>query len=138
MPWCVRKCPYCDFNSHAVPDGELSVDLEQQYLEALVADFETQIEMAQGRSIHSVFIGGGTPSKEVAEFWQGSIPWISSSDLVDESIFNINITRFISTEALNQSATKLIPANSILIVSRVGVGKVAVKEIFVQVRILLI
>ena len=74
------------------------------------------------------FIGGGTPSKEVAEFWQGSIPWISSSDLVDESIFNINITRFISTDALNQSATKLIPANSILIVSRVGVGKVAVTD----------
>ncbi|MBP8006390.1 MAG: radical SAM family heme chaperone HemW [Acinetobacter sp.] len=62
MPWCVRKCPYCDFNSHAVPDGQLSMDLEQQYLAALVADFETQVEMAQGRSIHSVFIGGGTPS----------------------------------------------------------------------------
>ena len=62
MPWCVRKCPYCDFNSHAVPDGQLSLALEQQYLAALVADFETQIEMAQGRSIHSVFIGGGTPS----------------------------------------------------------------------------
>ncbi|MCU4395295.1 radical SAM family heme chaperone HemW [Acinetobacter parvus] len=62
MPWCVRKCPYCDFNSHAVPDGQLSTDLEQQYLAALVADFETQLEMAQGRSIHSVFIGGGTPS----------------------------------------------------------------------------
>ena len=62
MPWCVRKCPYCDFNSHAVPDGQLSTDLEQQYLAALLADFETQLEMAQGRSIHSVFIGGGTPS----------------------------------------------------------------------------
>ena len=62
MPWCVRKCPYCDFNSHSVPDGQLSTDLEQQYLAALVADFETQVEMAQGRSIHSVFIGGGTPS----------------------------------------------------------------------------
>ncbi|ENW98756.1 hypothetical protein F900_02841 [Acinetobacter modestus] len=70
MPWCVRKCPYCDFNSHAVPDGELSVDLEQQYLEALVADFETQIEMAQGRSIHSVFIGGGTPSLISAQGYQ--------------------------------------------------------------------
>ncbi|EYT32503.1 coproporphyrinogen dehydrogenase domain protein [Acinetobacter baumannii 110912] len=60
MPWCVRKCPYCDFNSHAVPDGALSAELEQTYLKALVADFETQVEMAQGRSIHSVFIGGGT------------------------------------------------------------------------------
>ncbi|MCI3878309.1 radical SAM family heme chaperone HemW [Acinetobacter higginsii] len=70
MPWCVRKCPYCDFNSHAVPDGQLSLDLEQQYLAALVADFETQIEMAQGRSIHSVFIGGGTPSLISAQGYQ--------------------------------------------------------------------
>lgn len=62
MPWCVKKCPYCDFNSHAVPDGELSLELEQEYLHALVADFATQVEFAQGRSIHSIFIGGGTPS----------------------------------------------------------------------------
>jgi putative oxygen-independent coproporphyrinogen III oxidase len=62
MPWCVRKCPYCDFNSHAVPDGKLSLDLEQEYLHALVEDFKTQIDFAQGRKIHSVFIGGGTPS----------------------------------------------------------------------------
>lgn len=62
MPWCVRKCPYCDFNSHAVPDGKLSLDLEQEYLQALVEDFKTQIYFAQGRKIHSVFIGGGTPS----------------------------------------------------------------------------
>lgn len=72
------------------------------------------------------FIGGGTPSKESSEFWEGSLPWISSSDLTEESIFKINITRFISQNALNQSATKLVPANSILIVSRVGVGKVAI------------
>ncbi|WP_445114797.1 radical SAM family heme chaperone HemW [Acinetobacter sp. WZC-1] len=62
MPWCVRKCPYCDFNSHAVPDGELSLVLEQHYLTALVEDFKTQRDFAQGRRIHSVFIGGGTPS----------------------------------------------------------------------------
>ena len=62
MPWCVRKCPYCDFNSHAVPDGKLSLDLEQEYLQALVADFNTQVEFAQDRKIQSIFIGGGTPS----------------------------------------------------------------------------
>lgn len=62
MPWCVRKCPYCDFNSHAVPDGELSLELEQEYLHALVEDFKTQVDFAQGRQINSVFIGGGTPS----------------------------------------------------------------------------
>lgn len=70
MPWCVRKCPYCDFNSHAVPDGKLSLDLEQEYLQALVADFKTQIDLAQGRQIHSVFIGGGTPSLISAQGYQ--------------------------------------------------------------------
>ncbi|OTG65345.1 YggW family oxidoreductase [Acinetobacter sp. ANC 4470] len=70
MPWCVRKCPYCDFNSHAVPDGKLSLDLEQQYLQALVEDFKTQINFAQGRHIHSVFIGGGTPSLISAKGYQ--------------------------------------------------------------------
>ena len=70
MPWCVRKCPYCDFNSHAVPNGELSLDLEQEYLQALVADFKTQVDFAQGRAIHSVFIGGGTPSLISAKGYQ--------------------------------------------------------------------
>lgn len=70
MPWCVRKCPYCDFNSHAVPDGKLSLDLEQEYLQALVEDFKTQTQFAQGRKIHSVFIGGGTPSLISAQGYQ--------------------------------------------------------------------
>ncbi|SDY36557.1 radical SAM family heme chaperone HemW [Acinetobacter kyonggiensis] len=70
MPWCVRKCPYCDFNSHAVPDGKLSLDLEQEYLQALVEDLKIQVNFAQGRHIHSVFIGGGTPSLISAKGYQ--------------------------------------------------------------------
>ena len=70
MPWCVRKCPYCDFNSHAVPNGELSLDLEKEYLQALVEDFKTQVDFAQGRVVHSVFIGGGTPSLISAKGYQ--------------------------------------------------------------------
>ncbi|OTG97355.1 YggW family oxidoreductase [Acinetobacter sp. ANC 4654] len=70
MPWCVRKCPYCDFNSHAVPDGKLSLDLEQEYLQALVEDLKIQVDFAQGRHIHSVFIGGGTPSLISAKGYQ--------------------------------------------------------------------
>ena len=70
MPWCVRKCPYCDFNSHAVPDGQLALELEQEYLRALVEDFKTQVDFAQGRPIHSVFIGGGTPSLISAQGYQ--------------------------------------------------------------------
>lgn len=70
MPWCVKKCPYCDFNSHAVPNGALSTDLEQAYLHALLQDAIQQVELAQGRSISSVFIGGGTPSLISAQGYQ--------------------------------------------------------------------
>ncbi|ESK39603.1 hypothetical protein P256_01284 [Acinetobacter nectaris CIP 110549] len=71
MPWCVRKCPYCDFNSHTVPGGkQLSLELENEYLYALVEDFKTQIDLAQGRKISSVFIGGGTPSLISAKGYQ--------------------------------------------------------------------
>ena len=58
VPWCVRKCPYCDFNSH-----ELKGDLpEEEYLTALQADLEQALPLIWGRSVVSVFIGGGTPS----------------------------------------------------------------------------
>jgi oxygen-independent coproporphyrinogen-3 oxidase len=58
LPWCLRKCPYCDFNSH-----EVSSELPQQrYLDALVADLEASLPLVWGRTIHSIFIGGGTPS----------------------------------------------------------------------------
>lgn len=70
MPWCVRKCPYCDFNSHAVPDGALALSLEREYLHALVEDFKTQLDFIQDRQIHSIFIGGGTPSLISAEGYQ--------------------------------------------------------------------
>ncbi|QDL36926.1 radical SAM family heme chaperone HemW [Rhodoferax sediminis] len=59
LPWCIRKCPYCDFNSHEMKPGEMP---EQRYLDALVADLEAALPLIWGRTIHSVFIGGGTPS----------------------------------------------------------------------------
>jgi type I restriction enzyme S subunit len=74
------------------------------------------------------FTGGGTPSKANDSFWQGTIPWISSSDIMEDSIHQIKITRFISEGGLKDSATKIVPANSILIVSRVGVGKLAISN----------
>lgn len=60
-PWCVRKCPYCDFNSHERAGGPAAIP-EAQYLEALRADLETALPYVWGRPIVSVFIGGGTPS----------------------------------------------------------------------------
>ncbi|MEW5770421.1 MAG: radical SAM family heme chaperone HemW [Pseudomonadota bacterium] len=58
IPWCVRKCPYCDFNSHAVRDGIP----EARYLDALVRDLEQSVPTVWGREVGSIFIGGGTPS----------------------------------------------------------------------------
>ncbi|MET0210453.1 MAG: radical SAM protein, partial [Burkholderiaceae bacterium] len=63
LPWCLRKCPYCDFNSHEWRNGkELTVDAASEYLAALRADLEAALPLIWGRSIVSVFIGGGTPS----------------------------------------------------------------------------
>ncbi|MEW6369360.1 MAG: radical SAM family heme chaperone HemW [Pseudomonadota bacterium] len=58
FPWCVRKCPYCDFNSHEAK-GELP---EKDYLDAVRLDLEQSLPLIWGRKIHTVFIGGGTPS----------------------------------------------------------------------------
>jgi putative oxygen-independent coproporphyrinogen III oxidase len=75
LPWCLKKCPYCDFNSHELrgdrvvsiaeagrAPGGLSAATEQQYLDALRADLEASLPLVWGRSVHSIFIGGGTPS----------------------------------------------------------------------------
>lgn len=58
IPWCIKKCPYCDFNSH-----QLEQDLpEQAYISALLEDLQQNANAIQGRSLHSIFFGGGTPS----------------------------------------------------------------------------
>lgn len=80
LPWCVRKCPYCDFNSHLAPEStfrdvaiqkiaddksqanSLPELLQRQYIQALVADLDMQLPKIWGRRLHTIFIGGGTPS----------------------------------------------------------------------------
>lgn len=59
VPWCLKKCPYCDFNSHAAPGATLP---EERYVDALIADLEQALPQVWGRPVHSVFLGGGTPS----------------------------------------------------------------------------
>ena len=61
LPWCIKKCPYCDFNSHGLAPGERAAP-EQRYIQALLADVEASLGMVWGRPIYSIFIGGGTPS----------------------------------------------------------------------------
>ena len=68
---------------------------------------------------------GGTPKTANEEFWKGNIPWIQSSDLLEERLFNVKTRKYISQEAISKSSTKLVPQNSIAIVTRVGVGKLA-------------
>ena len=75
VPWCVRKCPYCDFNSHEMRSAQpaaaesvarvsvgLDAELEERYVSALVADLEHALPGIWGRTVHSIFLGGGTPS----------------------------------------------------------------------------
>ncbi|MDB5861625.1 MAG: YggW family oxidoreductase [Ramlibacter sp.] len=59
LPWCLKKCPYCDFNSHEMQPAAMP---ENRYLDALVADLEAALPLVWGRPIQSIFIGGGTPS----------------------------------------------------------------------------
>ncbi|OWS69176.1 YggW family oxidoreductase [Polynucleobacter campilacus] len=64
FPWCEKKCPYCDFNSHQIKDGTKHTGGfdEQRYINALITDLETELPNIWGRQVHSIFIGGGTPS----------------------------------------------------------------------------
>ena len=59
LPWCIKKCPYCDFNSHEVPISGFD---EKSYIDALINDLEVELHRMWGRTINSIFIGGGTPS----------------------------------------------------------------------------
>ena len=61
LPWCIQKCPYCDFNSHEWRDNAQRMP-EQRYIDALLADLEVSLPLIWGRPVHSIFIGGGTPS----------------------------------------------------------------------------
>ena len=62
LPWCVRKCPYCDFNSHEYRDAAGGPPPFAAYVDALIADLDLDLPLAWGRTVHSVFFGGGTPS----------------------------------------------------------------------------
>ena len=88
IPWCVRKCPYCDFNSHAVKD-EIP---EQAYVKALLNDLQLEQAAAQGRSIETIFIGGGTPSlftaQAIGQILEGAnriIPFSSNVEITMEA-----------------------------------------------------
>ena len=89
------------------------------------AGFTEAWEQRKVADIASSTRGGGTPSTSNKAYWNGEIPWIQSSDLSDGKLFGVMPRKYISTAGLNSSATQLVPKNSIAVVTRVGVGKLA-------------
>ncbi|MCZ2722037.1 radical SAM family heme chaperone HemW [Marinomonas sp. 15G1-11] len=93
LPWCVKKCPYCDFNSHQADRFEDEGKLpEEAYLTQLLADLDQDLAFAYDRKLHSIFIGGGTPSLMSAEFYrhllekiQEKIPFIDNIEITMEA-----------------------------------------------------
>ena len=85
--------------------------------------FEDDWEQRKLGDIAGNVYGGGTPKTNVDEYWNGDIPWIQSSNVQEDQLFNVEISKKITNTGLEKSAAKLIPANSIAVVTHVGVGK---------------
>jgi putative oxygen-independent coproporphyrinogen III oxidase len=96
LPWCVQKCPYCDFNSHGLDglsrDGLDLASAEQRYIEALLADLEQALPLVWGRAISAVFIGGGTPNvfspqaiDQLLAGCRARLPWLPGIEVTMEA-----------------------------------------------------
>lgn len=88
--------------------------------------FEDEWELLEINDLADDFQSGGTPKTNVQEYWDGDIPWIQSSDLETNCLFEIKVQKSISEKGLKNSSAKIIPKDSIAVVTRVGVGKLAV------------
>ena len=88
--------------------------------------FEGEWELLEINDLADDFQSGGTPKTNVHEYWDGDIPWIQSSDLETNCLFEIKVQKSISEKGLKSSSAKIIPKDSIAVVTRVGVGKLAV------------
>ncbi|WP_434122236.1 restriction endonuclease subunit S [Salinicoccus roseus] len=98
---------------------------KQNVPELRFPEFSGEWNSVSIQDLYEESYGGGTPKTSVKEYWNGNIPWIQSSDLTMDSLKTVNVRKHISIQAISNSATKLIPKNSIAIVTRVGVGKLA-------------
>jgi oxygen-independent coproporphyrinogen-3 oxidase len=93
LPWCVRKCPYCDFNSHQADRFHEAGELpEDAYLKQLLADLDCDLPYVQGRAIQTAFIGGGTPSLMSADFYyrlmdalREKLTWVDNAEITMEA-----------------------------------------------------
>ncbi|WP_419012655.1 restriction endonuclease subunit S [Parasutterella sp.] len=85
-------------------------------------------EQRKLEELASKFTGGGTPNTSNPNYWNGEIPWIQSSDLKEDDVLSLTVKKHISQEGLENSAAKIVPKNSLVIVTRVGVGKLVVNN----------
>lgn len=97
----------------------------QKVPETRFPGFTGDWEQRKVSTIASDTRGGGTPATSNETYWSGNIPWIQSSDLSEGKLFGVEPRKYISRDGLNNSATQLVPENSIAVVTRVGVGKLA-------------
>ena len=98
----------------------------QQNPEVRFPGFTEAWEQRKLEELASKFTGGGTPNTSNPNYWNGEIPWIQSSDLKEDDVLSLTVKKHISQEGLKNSATKIVPKNSLVIVTRVGVGKLVV------------
>ena len=104
--------------SHSTPDISLSVQLIHPL-------YTSSWEQRKVSDLAEKTYGGGTPTTSNEAYWNGDIPWIQSSDVVDGKLLGVEPRKWITQDGLNNSAAQLIPGNSIAIITRVGVGKLA-------------
>ncbi|MBI3292483.1 MAG: restriction endonuclease subunit S, partial [Elusimicrobia bacterium] len=98
--------------------------MEQKFKKTPAGEIPVDWETCELGVVASQFLNGGTPDTRVPTYWQGSIPWITGADFVDQRVGLIR--RYINQEAVRNSATNVVPKGSVLVVTRTGVGKVAV------------
>lgn len=98
------------------------------FVDARTAVLKIAWEQRKVGELASDTYGGGTPATSNADFWNGSIPWIQSSDLIEHQVFGVSPKKYISKVAVASSTTKVVPENSLAIITRVGVGKLAVMQ----------
>ena len=104
--------------SHSTPDISLSVQLIHPF-------YTSSWEQRKVSDLAEKTYGGGTPTTSNEAYWNGDIPWIQSSDVADGKLLGVESRKRITQDGLNNSSAQLIPENSIAIITRVGVGKLA-------------
>lgn len=112
IPWCIKKCPYCDFNSHTTR-GKIP---KEQYIASLLADFKQDAQYLHNRKIHSIFIGGGTPSLFNGDDYHKILTGIDQISPLDQ---NIEITMEANPASIeHDSFSKYLQAG----INRVSIG----------------